>query len=110
MVACRRARLLHRRVGPAPLEETRMKTLLLLLLIAAAPLLRAEEKRALLIVIGEPGNALYQDEFRRQAKAWQDLAAKAKMDANTIGLGDEPDAGDRPGLEKAIAALPKTGG
>lgn len=87
-----------------------MKTLLLLLLIAAAPILRAEEKRAVLIVVGEPGNALYQDEFRRQAKAWQDLAAKAKMEANTIGLGDEPADGDRPGLEKAIAALPKNGG
>ena len=87
-----------------------MRTLLLLLLIATAPILRAEEKRALLIVVGEPGNALYQDEFRRQAKVWQDLAAKAKMDANTIGLGDEPADGDRPSLEKAIADLPKTGG
>jgi hypothetical protein len=98
-------------MGTTPLEETRMKTLLLLLLITAAPILHAaEEKRALLLVIGEPGNALYQDEFRRQAKVWQDLAAKAKMEANTIGLGDEAGDGDRPGLEKAIAALPKTGG
>ncbi|MCW1922600.1 hypothetical protein OKA05_08540 [Luteolibacter arcticus] len=88
-----------------------MKTLLLLyLLIATAPLLRAEEKRALLIVIGEPGNALYQEEFQRQAKVWQDLAAKAKMDADTIGLGDEPSDGDRPGLEKAIADMPKNDG
>ena len=87
-----------------------MKTLLLILLTLAAPLLRAEEKRALLIVIGEPGNALYQDEFKRQAKVWQELATKAKMEASTIGLGDEPADGDRPGLEKAIAALPKTGG
>ncbi|WP_035605570.1 hypothetical protein [Haloferula sp. BvORR071] len=88
-----------------------MKTLLTLLLITAAPLLHAaEEKRALLLVIGEPGNALYQDEFRRQAKVWQDLAAKAKMEANTIGLGDEPADGDKPSLSKAIAALPKTGG
>jgi hypothetical protein len=97
-------------VGIAPLEETRMKTLLLFLLIAAAPILRAEEKRALLIVVGEPGNALYQDEFRRQAKVWQDLSAKAEMDTNTIGLGDEPSDGDRPALEKAITALPKEGG
>jgi hypothetical protein len=87
-----------------------MRTLLLLLLIATAPVLRAEEKRALLIIVGEPGNALYQDEFRKQAKVWQDLAAKAKMDANTIGLGDESADGDRPSLEKAIGALPKTGG
>ncbi len=88
-----------------------MKTLLLLLLIAAVPLLRAaEEKRALLLVIGEPGNALYQDEFRRQAKVWQDLAAKAMMEAQTIGLADEPADGDKPKLGKAIAALPKTGG
>lgn len=88
-----------------------MKTLLLLLLLmTATPLLRAEEKRALLIVVGEPGNALYQDEFRRQAKVWQDLAAKGKMDASTIGLDDEPADGDRPHLEKAIAALPKAGG
>lgn len=87
-----------------------MKTLLLLFLIAASPLLRAQEKRALLLVIGEPGNALYQDEFRRQAKVWQNLAAKAKINVNTIGLGDKPEAGDRPALEKAIATLPKTGG
>jgi len=87
-----------------------MKTFLLLLLIATVPVLRAEEKRALLIVVGEPGNALYQDEFRRQAKVWQDLAAKAEMDINTIGLGDEPSDGDRPALEKAITALPKAGG
>jgi hypothetical protein len=87
-----------------------MKTLLLLLLIAAAPSVRAEEKRALLVVVGEPGNALYQDEFKRQAKVWQDLAAKAKMEASSIGLDDEPAEGDRPGLEKALAALPKTGG
>lgn len=87
-----------------------MKTLLLFLLIAAAPILRAEEKRALLLVIGEPGNALYQDEFRRQAKVWQELAVKAKMETNTIGLGDEAADGDKPALGKAIAALPKTGG
>lgn len=89
-----------------------MKILLILLLITAAPLLRAqaEDKRALLLVVGEPGNALYQDEFRRQAKAWQDLAAKAKMEETTIGLGDEASEGDRPALEKAIAALPKSGG
>ena len=87
-----------------------MKTLLLLVLIAAAPLLRAEEKRALLIVIGEPGNALYQDQFKRQAKVWQDLAAKAKITASTIGLDDAPPDGDRPALEKALAALPKEGG
>ena len=87
-----------------------MKTLLLLLLITASPILRAEETRALLIVVGEPGNALYQDEFQRQAKVWQELAGKAKMDANTIGLGDEPTGGDRPDLEKAIGDLPKSGG
>ncbi|QJE94369.1 hypothetical protein [Luteolibacter luteus] len=87
-----------------------MKPLLIVLLIAVAPLLRAEEKRALLLVVGEPGNALYQDEFRRQAKAWQDLGAKAKMDANTVGLGDAPDDDDKPALTKALAALPKTGG
>jgi hypothetical protein len=87
-----------------------MKTLLLLLLTVTAPLLRAEEKRALLVVVGEPGNALYQDEFKRQAKVWQELAAKTKMEASSIGLGDEPADGDRPGLEKALGALPKTGG
>lgn len=87
-----------------------MKKLLLLLLITAAPLPGAEEKRALLIVVGEPGNALYQDEFGRQAKTWQDLAAKAKMDTDTIGLGNEPAEGDRPALEKALGSLPKDGG
>ncbi|RYD47863.1 MAG: hypothetical protein EOP83_27380 [Verrucomicrobiaceae bacterium] len=87
-----------------------MMKLLLLLLITAIPILRAEEKRVLLIVVGEPGNALYQDEFRRQAKVWQELAGKAKMDTGTIGLGDEPTEGDRPALEKAIGDLPKSGG
>jgi len=87
-----------------------MKRLLLLLLIAAIPVLRAEEKQALLIVAGEPGNALYQDEFQRQVKVWQELAAKAKMDVSTIGAADAPPEGDRPSLEKTIGNLPKSGG
>ena len=87
-----------------------MKKLLLLLLITAIPGLRAEETRALWSVVGEPGNALYQDEFRRQAKVWQELAAKAKMEASIIGLNEEPAEGDRPAFEKAIGNLPKEGG
>ena len=87
-----------------------MKRLLLLLLIAAIPVLRAEEKQALLIVAGEPGNALYQDEFQRQVKVWQELAAKAKMDVSIIGAADAPPEGDRPSLEKTIGNLPKSGG
>lgn len=89
-----------------------MKLLFLTFLLLAAPLLRAQDddKRAMLIVVSEPGNALYQEEFTRQAKVWQDLAKKAKITATTIGLGDAPADGDRPALEKAITALPKTGG
>lgn len=87
-----------------------MKSFLILLLFAMAPLLRAEEKRAMLIVVSEPGNPVYQDEFARQAKAWQNLAGKGRMEVSTIGLGDDSGTGDRPVLEKAIASLPKEGG
>lgn len=86
-----------------------MKLLLILLLLANS-LAGAEEKRAMLIVVSEPGNTTYDLEFQRQAKAWQELAAKGQMEVSVIGTGKAPAAGDRPALEKTLAGLPKTGG
>lgn len=80
--------------------------LTLLLLISAAPLLSA---RDMLIVVSAAGNAGYGEEFQRQARAWQELATKAKIPIQTIGLDPESPDGDRPLLEKSLAALPKTG-
>jgi hypothetical protein len=72
--------------------------------------LPAQEAREMLIVVSEPGNPTYELEFRRQATAWQDLAANAKMEVITIGLEKEAGDGDEPLLKQALTALPKTGG
>lgn len=80
---------------------------LLILLFCEA---RAVGVRAMLIVVSEPGNVTYEQEFRRQAKAWQDLAARAEMKTKTIGLGEQAADGDRPSLEKALTEFSKDGG
>ena len=64
----------------------------------------------MLIVVSEPGNPTYEFEFRRQATAWQDLAARAKMNVVTIGLEKESAAGDEPLVIQALTHLPKPGG
>lgn len=84
--------------------------LLCLLVLLFCEARAAGDARAMLIVVSEPGNVTYEQEFRRQAKAWQDLAAKAKMDVSTIGLEKVSPEGDRPAVEKAITAFPKDGG
>ncbi len=86
-----------------------MKLLLTFLLLGSS-LAWAEEARAMLIVVSEPGNPTYDLEFQRQAKAWQDLAARGQMEVRAVGIGEAPAEGDRPALEKTIAELPKTGG
>ncbi len=83
-----------------------MKLFVTLLLLFSAMHLPA---RDMLIVVSEPGDANYDTEFRRQGTAWQNLAAKAKMKAGTIGVEKETADGDLPLLEKSLAALPKTG-
>ncbi len=83
-----------------------MKFLVTLLLLAFAVSLPA---RDMLIVVSEPGDANYDTEFRRQAKAWQDLAAKGGMKVQTIGVEEESADGDLQLLEKSLADLPKTG-
>jgi hypothetical protein len=91
-----------------PLEKTAMKLLCLLVVLFCEA--RAGVSRAMLIVVSEPGNVTYEEEFRRQAKEWQELAARAKIDVSTIGLEKISPEGDRPAVEKAITALPKDGG
>lgn len=83
-----------------------MKFLVPLLLFFAAARLPA---RDMLIVVSEPGDANYETEFRRQATVWQNLAAKAEMGDQTIGIDPETQDGDRVLLEKKLSALPKTG-
>ncbi len=84
-----------------------MKTFVLYLLFVLSSF--AAEDREMLIVVSEPGEPTYDLEFRRQAKAWQDIAEKGNIEATTIGLEKSPETGDRPLLEKAIKAFPKTG-
>lgn len=86
-----------------------MKILCLLVLLFCE-VRAAGDGRAMLIVVSESGTATYDQEFRRQAKAWQELAARAKMDVSTVGLEKESTEGDRPAVEKAITALAKDGG
>lgn len=85
-----------------------MKFIAPLLLIFAIPL-PAQEAREMLIIVSEPGNPTYELEFRRQATAWQDLAANAKIEAVTIGLEMESPDGDKSLVKQAFTALPKTG-
>ena len=84
--------------------------LLCLLVLLFCDAHAAGDGRAMLIVVSEPGDVTYEQDFRRQAKAWQELAANAKMEVSTIGLEKISPEGDRPAVEKAIAALPKEGG
>ncbi|MGL4400143.1 MAG: hypothetical protein ACRCXD_09770 [Luteolibacter sp.] len=83
-----------------------MKFLVLLVLFVAAALLPARE---MLIVVSEPGDGNYDTEFRRQAKAWQNLAAKGEMSVQTIGLEAETQGGDHVLVGKKLTALAKTG-
>jgi len=83
-----------------------MKLLTPLLLLAFATQMPARE---MLIVVSEPGDANYDTEFRRQATVWQNLADKARMKVQTIGVEKETPDGDRPLLENSLAALPKAG-
>lgn len=88
-----------------------MKFLLFILLVLlTGRLAAAEESRSMLVIVSEPGNPAYEVEFQRQAKAWQDLAAKGGFEVNTLGLGEAPAAGDRPVLEETLGRLPKSGG
>ncbi len=83
-----------------------MKLFVTLLLLAFTVSLPARE---MLIVVSEPGDANYETEFRRQATAWQNLAAKGGMKAQTIGMEKESADGDLPLLEGSLAAFPKNG-
>jgi hypothetical protein len=83
-----------------------MKFLVPFFLLFSAAHLTARE---MLIVVSEPGGAEYETEFRRQATAWRNLAAKAEMRVQTVGIDPETREGDRDLLEKSLAALPKTG-
>lgn len=87
-----------------------MKLLVTLVMMFVAVGLPAQDAREMLIVVSEPGDANYETEFRRQATAWQNLAAKAEMEVRTIGLEKEGPDGDFARLEKSLAAISKTGG
>lgn len=87
-----------------------MKFLLFAPLLLTGWLAAAEESRVMLVVVSEPGNPAYELEFHRQAKAWQDLAAKGGFEVKTLGLGEAPAASDRPLLEETLGGLPKSGG
>ncbi len=87
-----------------------MKTLLTFILcLLSIPFVLAGEEREMLIVVSEPGNPDYDLEFRRQAKAWQDIAEEGKIRAVTIGLDESAEAGDRPLLEETIKSFSDDG-
>ncbi len=83
--------------------------LVILVLLLSIPFAMAAEAREMLIVVSEPGESAYATEFRRQAKAWQDIAEKGNIESTTIGVDTQPAEGDRPALEKSIESFPKTG-
>jgi hypothetical protein len=87
-----------------------MKLFLLALLSLTGWIAAAEESRVMLVIVSEPGNPAYELEFQRQARAWQDLAAKGGFEVKNLGLGEAPAAGDRPLLEETLGGLPKSGG
>ena len=88
-----------------------MKALLVIILtLGSVPFLAAGQGREMLIVVSEPGNPNYDLEFRRQAKAWQDIAEQGEIAVSTIGLEPSAEAGDRPALEEAIKAFSRDGG
>ncbi len=87
-----------------------MKALLTyLLFFLSVPFTFAGESREMLIVVSEPGEPAYEIEFRRQAKAWQDIAEKGNIETTTIGLDILSEGGDRPALEKALKTFPTDG-
>lgn len=88
-----------------------MKTLLtIFIILTSISVAFAGEEREMLIVVSEPGDPTYGLEFRRQAKAWQDIAEKGKIATKTIGLEPLPGDGDLPALEKSIKGFSKDGG
>ncbi len=69
----------------------------------------AAEEREMLIVVGESGEQKYEQEFQRQAEAWEKIAEKGEIKATIIGLEEMPEGGDRPVLEDAIKEFSKDG-
>lgn len=94
-----------------PFSYIAMKTLLsIFLILRFIPFVIAAGEREMLVVVSEPGNPTYDLEFRRQAKAWQDIAEKGEIAATTIGLDPLPEGGDLPALEKSLRGFSKDGG
>lgn len=57
------------------------------------------------VVVGEPGEALYEKQFTQWAERWQDAAKRSSARLVTIGLDDAQE--DRPRLEETLSSLAK---
>ncbi|MEM1223365.1 MAG: hypothetical protein AAGH40_11425 [Verrucomicrobiota bacterium] len=71
--------------------------------------LSADDSRQMLIVVGEPGDGEYAVEFTRQAEAWQEIARKAEMRINVVGLDTALVDGDLQKLKAAFEEIPVHG-
>jgi hypothetical protein len=79
-----------------------MSTLLALCLcLLNAP---APDRTSVLIVVGAPGSAEYESQFREWAERWKHAAERAKAEATVIGEADEAGARDLDRLRDFLTA------
>ncbi|MEM9079079.1 MAG: hypothetical protein AAGC74_00105 [Verrucomicrobiota bacterium] len=82
---------------------------LLTFVVCGALSAHAQGSRDMLIIVSDPGEAVYQSEFHRQAQAWQNLAAKGNFKCQTIGLAESSSEDDLTTLTNTLNQLEKTG-
>ena len=68
-----------------------------------------KDRTCVLVVVGAPGTAEYETEFRRWASLWRAAAEKASADYVVIGEGVEGSPNDRERLRAALAARASAG-
>jgi hypothetical protein len=84
-----------------------MQTFVAILLCVAAA--GADERPCVVIVVGAPGEAEYEAQFRAWAEKWQDAAKTASAETIRIGLDKEGATSDRALLQLAIAKYSSAG-
>src|SRR5262249_34429447 len=114
-----RAGLLHRRVGHPPAERIAVMrinpkgllkiyfmrgnaiSLFLIIFLALSLHAQTNDHRSLILVIGNPGDSDYAEQFSTCADLWKQAAAKGGLSVTVIGK-DEP-RDDRTRLLKALS-------
>src|SRR3954454_23210011 len=79
---------------------------LLAILVTLGTLGQADDRPTVLVVVGAPGQAEYEADFRRWADLWQAAAARAGARLVRIGDGKDEKATDRDRLRSALAEAP----